>query len=106
MSLTKEEAHVILFNVVHHWDKITRSDIEKLCETVDELMEDPKPMNPHLRRTLAELIAGLQVPRSVPVCLGAGVEPYDELRRMFKCFGWQTAKEVERNILNWEQEEH
>jgi len=67
-------------------------------------MKNGSGMDANLRRALAELLAGLQVPRSICV-LGKGEAPYDELRRMFNCFGWQTEKEIEKNILNWDRKQ-
>jgi hypothetical protein len=52
-------------------------------------------------KLLAQLIAGLQVPRSIGGLLGAAIEPYDALRSRFRCFGWQTAEEVEK-CLRWD----
>ena len=62
-----------------------------------------KPMDARLRKTLAKLLAGLQVPCSLHA-LGTALEPYNELRAMFKCFGWQKPQEIERDILNWEED--
>lgn len=61
-------------------------------------------MDKRLRKTLAALMAGLQVPRSLSA-LGVGQQPYDELRSLFRCAGWQTAEEIERDILRWEKKE-
>lgn len=59
-------------------------------KTKDELLDD-----------MAELLAGLQVPRSLPqphILLGKGLEPYDRLMDELNGFGW-TDKEALRSKL-------
>ena len=52
-------------------------------------------------RTLAELLAGLQVPASIggPEMLGEGYEPWRILFDRFNSFGWITADELEQRML-------
>lgn len=46
---------------------------------------------------MAQLLAGLQVPRSMGI-LGTATEAYDKLRDMYHCIGWLDVEEHERRI--------
>jgi hypothetical protein len=50
-----------------------------------------------LIKKLAEVLAGLQAPRSLngAVMLGAALEPWDELKQHLTGFGWTDAAEME-----------
>jgi len=54
-------------------------------------------MNPKLRRLVAELIGGCQVPRSLGV-LGAAEAPFDGLCDALHLFGYPDADEIERKL--------
>lgn len=51
-------------------------------------------------RDLAEVLAGLQVPRSIQggYVLGKALEPYDRLRKGLSLFGYPDAAEHERRL--------
>lgn len=55
-------------------------------------------MSPRMKRLLAELIAGLSVPRSLGPILGAAIEPLDQLRDYLHLFGYPDADDVEKAI--------
>lgn len=59
-------------------------------------MSTPQP-EPDLIRDLAELLAGLQVARSIQggFALGTSLDSYDRLRRQLGMFGWQRPPEYE-----------
>ncbi|HEY1700832.1 MAG TPA: hypothetical protein VGG75_14065 [Trebonia sp.] len=47
---------------------------------------------------MAELIAGLQVPMSMSMPLGAAKDPWTRLHRGLHGFGWATAEDYEHAI--------
>jgi hypothetical protein len=51
-------------------------------------------------RKLAEVMAGLQAPRSLDgrVMLGAALEPWDDLKQHLTGFGWTDADAFERGL--------
>lgn len=53
-----------------------------------------------LIRKLAEILAGLQAPRSLngAVMLGAACEPWDEVKSFLTGFGWTDADTFERAL--------
>lgn len=59
-------------------------------------------MTPKLKRLMAEVISGLQVPRSLvsvsPMMLGTALEPYDELCHYLRLGGYPDAASVEEAI--------
>lgn len=51
-----------------------------------------------LIKAVARLLAGLQVPVSMQMPLGAATEPWTELHRGLRGFGWATADDYEQEI--------
>jgi hypothetical protein len=54
-------------------------------------------MNPKLRRLVAELISGCQVPRSLGV-LGQAEAPFDQLCDRLMLFGYPDADKIEEAL--------
>ena len=63
-------------------------------------------MGATLIRLIAEMIEGLQVPRSIGVeMMGAAMEPHDEIRDRLRIMGWVDAGDIEDKLIEKLKEE-
>lgn len=62
-------------------------------------------MNEKLVEAIARLVAGLHVPVSLGMPLGAARQAYNDVRNEINDFGWSSAEEIEQQLrAHWTEE--